>query len=277
MDLILRRVGAFLLGHAKSMVYLKFLRLTIINYMRTLKDIDSTGCLVCGEAKTVKSHILPRSLMHDLRGNGGQYVHEIAHGRVGTKYLQSGPIDKGILCLAHEQLTQEADKYGAEFCRRILATVPQGGPRAQVPNPQPDLLVKFACQTVWRMAVSKHGLGEQTLGPYAPQLREMIFAGSGWQPLVFLARNHLTVERREEAKLAIAPFPVRLGSVRCWLFSVSGVQFYVKLDQRLLPGESDGFAANGADPVTLMQLDRMEAHQAPILKELMRDAANQPK
>ena len=211
--------------------------------------------------------------MHDLKGQDDQSVHEISEGRTGTRFLQSGPIGKGILCLAHEQMTQEPDKYGAEFCRRVLSTVPQGGVRALVSNPKPDLLVKFACQTIWRMAVSKHGRGEEALGPYAANLREVVFAGSNRHPLLFLARNHLTVEHRSEATLAIAPFPIRLGSVRCWLFSISGVQFYLKLDQRQLPGERDGFAANGADPVMLIQLDQREAHETPILQGIMRNAA----
>jgi hypothetical protein len=228
--------------------------------------------MICGEPKTVKSHILPRALMSDLRGPDDGYLHEIAQSRKGTKFLQSGPFYKGILCLDHERMTQAADKYAIEFCRRVFATVPQGGQRAMVPNPNPGLLVRFACQTVWRMAVSEFGRGEESLGRYAEQLRDVVFSGSDALPLLFLARNHLTVGGRAEATLAIAPFPVRLGDVRCWLFSVSGVQFYLKLDRRSLPGERDGFAANESDPVALLKLDSREAHETPILHELMRNA-----
>ena len=206
--------------------------------------------------------------MKDLSGKD-PHLHEVTENRNGTKFLQSGPFDDQILCLAHEQQTQAADRYGIEFCRRVIAEVPQNGARAQVKNSNPDLLVRFACLNIWRYCVSKYGPGIEKLGPYGKQLQAAVFDEIHDLPLLFLSRNHLKMDSETESTMAIAPFPVRLGDVRCWLFSVSGVQFYLKLDKRPLPGENEGFAANGADPVTLLQLDSMLTQNVPILRRML--------
>ena len=236
--------------------------------MSSPETINAVGCRICGATKTVNSHIIPSALMLDLRGED-HYLHEVSQDQKGTKFLQSGPIDDQILCFAHEQQTQAADRYGIEFCRRVIAKVPQNGVRAHVPNRNPDLLVRFACLMVWRHCISKYGRGIGALGPYGEQLRAAVFDNVGELPMLFLARNHVRLDSQNEATIAIAPFPVRLAEVRCWLFSVSGVQFYLKLDKRTLPGESGGFVANGADPVTLLQLDPMLTQNVPILQSLM--------
>ena len=228
----------------------------------------AAGCHICGAKPTVESHIIPKALMHDLR-SGDPFLHEVTQDRIGTRFLQSGPVDNQILCLAHEQQTQVPDRYGIEFCRRVITEVPQNGQRAMVSNPKPELLVRFACLSVWRHCVSKYGQGIGALGPYGEQLRAVVFDNSSETPILYLARNHMRVNGTTESTIAIPPFQVRLAAVRCWLFSFSGVQFYLKLDQRALPGEHEGFAANGADPVTLLQLDPMLAQDIPIMQSLM--------
>lgn len=206
--------------------------------------------------------------MHDLRGEA-PYLHEVADDRKGTRFLQSGPIDDEILCQTHEAMTQGADRYGIEFCRRVAAEVPQNGRRSQVRNPQPDQLVRFACLNVWRFCASKYGRGLGVLGPYGRILQDVTFNKSLEFPDLILARNHLRVDASVEATMAIAPFPVRLAELRFWLFVLSGVQFFLKLDKRILRGANDGFLANFADPVTLVQLDPTLVHDVPILKTLM--------
>ena len=232
------------------------------------EPLNTVGCRICGATPTVRSHIIPSALMGDLRGES-PYLHEVTDSMKGTKFLQSGPIDNSILCLRHEQQTQSADKYGIEFCRRVFDQVSQNGVRAQVSNPDPNLLVRFACLTVWRFCISKHGRGNGALGPYGELLRTAIFDSSGELPMMFLARNHLRLDHQNESTVAIAPFPIRLVGIRFWLFCVSGVQFYLKLDKRPLPGDWERFAANGADPATLLQLDPMLTRDVPILQEMM--------
>lgn len=206
--------------------------------------------------------------MVDLRGDD-PHLHEVTKDRKGTRFLQTGPIDDQILCQSHEQQTQTADRYGIEFCRRVIAEVPQDGATAQISNPDPDMLVRFACLMIWRYCISKYGRGIGSLGPYRNQLQAAVFNDARDLPVMLLARNHLRLDGKIESQLAIAPFPVRLAKVRCWLFSVSGVQFFLKLDKRSLPGESEGFAANGANPVTLLQADPMLTQNVPILRDLM--------
>lgn len=225
-------------------------------------------CLVCAKGPTVKSHIFPRALMHDLRAEGA-FVHQIVDGSSGTKYLQSGPFDDGILCSEHESAMQSADKYAVEFCRRVRATLPQFDGDNYVPNPKPKLLVRFAYQTIWRFCASGHGRELQTLGPYEPEIRSAIFEGGDSSIPMLIARNHLLGFDGLESTIAIAPFPIRLAGIRAWLFAVGGVHFYVKLDRRPFPADGDEFIANNTTSVRLSKLDAMSVHETPMLQNLL--------
>lgn len=230
------------------------------------------GCLVCGSSATVKSHIFPRSLMLDVRGND-PHLHQIQLDREGSKFLQNGPWDDDILCAEHEELTQAADDYAAKFCREAVAKVSQSSGRGTIPNPKPDLLAKFAYQTVWRFSGSRLGRGVNTLGPFSDIMRDCSFGSRTPELPVLLARNHLTMPDGSESSLVVAPFPSRLGQWRCWLFSVGGVQFYTKCDRRPFPNGWQDYFANRNNPAVILKLEKMQAHLVPILQPVMRQMA----
>lgn len=206
--------------------------------------------------------------MLDLKG-GDPYLHQVIDDQKGTRYQQSGPIDNSILCAKHESATQVPDKYAVEFCRGVANSIPQFGYDGYVENPKPDLLTRFACLTVWRFCVSRVGRGKSSLGPYGSDLEKIALGDLNDHPILLLCRNHLRAAHSTEATMAIAPFPTRLGDVRVWLFVVSGVQFYLKLDRRPYPANGDQFAANNSNPVRLFELPAVLAHEAPILKGLL--------
>ncbi len=226
------------------------------------------ACVVCGSTPTVRSHLFPRKLMLDLKGPD-PFIHQVVDDQMGTRYQQSGPIDNSILCAKHEAATQLPDKYAIEFCRSVARSVPQVGFDGYVRNPKPELLTRFACLTVWRFCVSQVGRGKAALGPYAPVLEKIALGEVDNHPVLLLCRNHLRATNTTEATMAIAPFPTRLDGVRVWLFVISGVQFYLKLDRKPYPANGEQFAANKSDPVRLFELPAILAHEAPILKGLL--------
>lgn len=207
--------------------------------------------------------------MLDVRGSD-PHLHQIQLDRDGSKFLQNGPWDDNILCSEHEVLTQAADDYAVKFCREVVATVPQSSAGGTIPNPKPDLLAKFAYQTIWRFSGSRLGRGLSALGPFANLMRDCCFGSNSPELPVLLARNHLTLPDGSESSLVVAPFPSRLGQWRCWLFSVGGVQFYTKCDQRSFPDEWQDHFVNRNDPAVIQRFDNMQAHVVPILQPVMK-------
>jgi hypothetical protein len=233
------------------------------------------GCVVCGQTRTVKSHVFPRALMHDLR-DGDSYVHEIQDNRDGTRYRQSGPLDDAILCSAHEYKTQLADDFAVDFCRSVKGEVPQSAGVRWIDNPKPDLLVRFACQTIWRFTASRHGRGLKALGPYEPILRAIVFEEAPKLLPLLIARNHLRMPDGSESTLVIAPFPIRFGHWRCWNFTVGGVHFYTKLDRQPFPADWHRYLVGESNPLSLFQLDGTLVSDVPILQPLLKRMVARP-
>ena len=216
----------------------------------------------------VKSHIFPRALMIDLRGEDS-YVHEVVDDQSGTRFLQNGPWDRAILCEVHERITSKPDDYAVKFCRNVIKKIKQDGEDGLIDNPEPALLARFVCQSIWRFAACNAGRGLSSLGPYENQLREIVFSGANCTIPFLVARNHLLAPNGSEATLALAPFPSRLGDVRIWLFGVSGLHFYVKLDQRPFPANGQEFMAHNSPSIRLFQLPPKMAHDVPILQKIL--------
>lgn len=75
-------------------------------------------CVICGAGPTVKSHLFPRALMFDIRGDQKEVVQGSRH-RNGIKNYQSGEWDDSFLCKAHEDLIGGGDDYAISFCRSV--------------------------------------------------------------------------------------------------------------------------------------------------------------
>lgn len=237
--------------------------------MNTKTGDDEPGrCLVCGDTNTVKSHIFPRALMHDLRGSDS-FLHEVLDSKAGTRFLQSGPWDRNILCDKHEAVTSRPDEYAVKFCRAVIRSIDQNGYDGFISNPQPNLLARFSYQCIWRFAASQDGRGLAALGRYAEILQRAVFEDGPCALSFLIARNNLRTPIGTEATMAIAPFPTRLGNVRTWLFSVSGLQFYVKLDRQPFPVGGESHSAHASTSVRLFQLPAQLAHNVPILQKII--------
>ena len=233
----------------------------------------SRGCLVCGNKATVKSHIFPRALMHDLRGDD-PHLYEALDSKTGTRFLQSGPWDRNILCSAHEAITARPDDYAVEFCRSVVQSIHQNGHDGFIQNSNPSLLARFSYQCIWRFAASQGGRGLEALGRYAGIIQSSVFEEGPCTLPFLIARNHLRTPIGSEATIAIAPFPIRFGDIRAWLFTVSGLQFYVKLDRRPFPADGESFSAHDAKSVRLFQLPPRMAHEVPILQKILSNMVN---
>lgn len=192
-------------------------------------------CVVCGDPHTVRSHIVPRAIFHDMKRPGQQFVFS-RRDDVGYEYLQSGKWDSGILCDQHETVLGAVDKYGVEFCRQAQKLIRSGRGSFTLANPEPRLLVEFASACVWRMAASRNaGKPDRSLGPYAEKIQKSLFAGIQFWPLLLVARHGYRSHVGEELNIGALPYRYDEFGIRFWRFIVSGLTFDLKLDNRSTP------------------------------------------
>lgn len=213
-------------------------------------------CLICGSAETVRSHILPRALMHDIRA-GEKHAVAGWRNRDGLVFTQSGFWDGEILCAAHEGALHDADTYAVEFCRtfdEVAQPTPQGN-GFMLPNPRPEILPRFAMSVVWRYCVSHFGLAQGAkLGPWEHTLRSLIFDGrtTVTAPDLMVIRQLAQIDGRT-IPFATQPHSARHNGITYWQFQVAGLLFRLKLDRRP-DGMPAMLLAAGSDPLVVCDM-----------------------
>lgn len=221
------------------------------------------NCLICGSEPTVKSHIVPRALFHDMRPEKGQLIGNLRDGP-GYQHLQSGFWDKTILCAVHEGQLHQADEYGIRFCRNFNAGKKAGQWRVDVPNPDPALLVDFASACVWRMAASRsEGRPKSLLGPYNQRLVDSLFHGIAYRPMLLVACNAYHLKKGEILNFGALPFRYVELNIHFWRFIVGGLIFDLKLDARATPAAMATLAVNEQAEVALFDDFPQSAQRTP--------------
>jgi hypothetical protein len=210
-------------------------------------------CVICGDPITVKSHILPRALFHDMKRG----VPIIGPRRDGGGYqtLQSGGWDDQILCERHEAALGLFDTAGVTFCRdhaKAVGLTPNAAFR-DIPIKSAETLISFACACVWRRATSEHmRSGTELLGPYDGRLRRRLFEGdSSWEPELAITRHQIRDAHGAAMNLVIVPTPWRIAERHFWRFSIHELIFDLKFDQRPTPASADLFPVNGQTVATV--------------------------
>lgn len=220
------------------------------------------SCRVCGSPATVKSHLFPAALAHDIRRDEKYVIAVTPKGR--ERFLQSGEWSDGIVCRAHEDAFQTADDHAVTFCRAFeaSATVMHPGLAVQVPNDRPDLLVRFAHAVVWRFAAA-HTRLRRPLGPYMQIIEDVLFQNRDPLELVIVEPGH--VLRKERTILGLSPTCVRIGPLRVVRFDIGGLAFILKTDQRPFPYPLSLFHAQ-ADPMTVLMQDPVDIRHNPAFR-----------
>ena len=231
------------------------------------------GCKVCGAADTVKSHIFPRALMHELRGKDPALI-EIRENSDQVALRQSGLWDRFLLCAKHEAATAPLDDYAVKIWRKYQQQ-PRYGSKSviEVVNEKPRQLILFAYAVLWRWRHSKYGTARKCdFGPYDSILREAVFeTGQATLP-VMIFEGDLRLEH-EKAALCVAPFRTRLNETRGWLFRIGVLDVFTFLDQRPVPSILRPFLANEAATLPIFKTDPLQAADARGLSSLLAKAA----
>jgi hypothetical protein len=208
-------------------------------------EMSMKKCRVCESPSTVKSHLLPRALAHDIRANQPN-LHVYTINRPGFKPSQAGIYDDGILCEQHEGVIQIYDKYGVEFCRNFESNRQMLDIDIFQVEVDSDLLVRFVVSVLWRYSVSTRPETNMVhLGPYERCMGDIVFAGANCcpEPALFMWANKST--NLDVTKLCIPPAVGRFLDVRHLSFVVGGLTFVLKVDRRPVPKELALLPVNG--------------------------------
>jgi hypothetical protein len=182
-------------------------------------------CVICGHQKTVRSHLIPRALAFEIRGQETNLT-ILERGADRPKALPAGLFDKNLLCADHEQTTGELDRYGVEFVRRVQAgRSTSNGQAFTVANPDPSKLARFAHSIVWRAVASPIGNTEsQALGARIGEFRDSIFLEKHASTVLFCASVRFEHEGRV-LRTAMMPIRSREQGRWIWKFELSGCFF----------------------------------------------------
>lgn len=211
------------------------------------------ACLICGDLRTVESHIVPRAFYRDIAGDE-QHGYEASAYTPGVKYQAKGLFDKTILCRLHEDKLNACDAYGIEFVRTFHDNgrpILQGN-MWEVPNPRPDLLVRFIAACIWRRGVShvKREHGNLTLGLAEPRLRRFLFEDcKSYDPPLIVARKIIVSQGEPLHELMFEPAKGYGFGDNTWSFHLFGVEFTMKLNPYSVPPFPAVAIANKANPL----------------------------
>jgi hypothetical protein len=218
------------------------------------------ACKICGDPKTVKSHLLPRSFIKAIKGKHQTALVGFANA-LGHKHTQSGEFDPHLLCEEHERSLDSCDRYAFEWVTQYEQNSTlrraHGGMIADVRNPKPDLLLKFVCSVLWRHALSDRMAGSGIdVGPWEPKLRDLIFNGGSYNPQFCIAKRDLLVNGIIlKPSVIMVPHRKPVWGRRGWAFELAGFIWGVKLDDRSSGRMFPDLTANDRDPVPVWMFD----------------------
>ena len=216
------------------------------------------GCRICGDSRTVRSHIIAKSFALTVRA-GEKHVIAASRSQIGVRRTQAGTFSTDLLCREHENQTGAADKYAVEFVRRVQVERSRA-PAASllyVTNPTPEMLLRFALSTIWRQVHSENENGAE-LGPYEGPVRRFLFEGAAAPNSgVVVQRTRFTLPITEAMDFNVYPYRARLGGRTTWVFAAAGVYFVTAIDHRGFPPLFHDWRADQQDPCPVPVADPM--------------------
>jgi hypothetical protein len=209
--------------------------------------------------------------MLDLRADSAQLVSG-HRAREGIRLNQNGEWDDRILCDKHERAIGSADNYGVKFCRNWRTAQRQvvPGKALEVSNSRPDALLRFGYAVIWRQAVSEEG---RKSGPKLRQYEHILLDSllqEGPYDLELLVGVNPLMMRDRPVDFCIPPYRDRMGRYNVIHFTLSGLDFYLKVDQRPFPDTWKPFLANENDPIILVHPGERSCLDVPKLRPLFR-------
>lgn len=199
--------------------------------------------------------------MHDLRDGEGHLIVGYSH-QDGVDFSQSGSWEY-LLCDHHEQRLSIADTYGVDFCRRSRSLHDLRGELFEVPNPAPNLLLRFALSIVWRHAHSKTGRAiGLSLGAHERRVRDAVFDHSDVGYQLVLTSSHHSI-KGEPVDITSLPARGRIGGLNTWRFTLAQINFSLAITNEQWPPPLSNLLASTRDPAIVFTGPLIETADHP--------------
>lgn len=193
------------------------------------------SCLVCGNGRTVRSHLIPRALAAEVQV-GKEHV--FVRGPNDYRPTQSGIFEKNILCEKCDNGLSQAENIATQTFRKIRAAAKTatfgeyvlGGVRG-------DDVLRFVAGLLWKHSVASPQYGKIDLGTYQSVFRDIAFRRAYIPRSVDALIIRLKCHPSDDGVFAYrTPKPDRKEGVNGYRFLVGGVFIFAKVDQRTPKG-----------------------------------------
>lgn len=132
------------------------------------------SCLVCGESVTIKSHLIPRALTHEVQIHK---AHAVVRESGDFKYTQSGIYEKHILCAECDNKPGVSENTAVRTFRAIRKAAKLSSFGEYVlESVKGDSILRFVTGVLWKYSVASQENGRIELGPYQNTLRDVTFS-----------------------------------------------------------------------------------------------------
>jgi len=237
-------------------------------YKRRPMSAPIAPCRICGDP-TIKAHLFPRALAHDMRA-GQKHLLVGGVASPGSRVVQSGLVDKAILCAKHDGILGDYDNYGIQFCRTFANTATAPAPDIwHVAGVDGDKLTRFWLASLWRFAISNFPEAQGvTLGVFEPAIRDILFNGASCstEPAVMLVRYK--AHRIPAENICFPPYASAFFGSTCNAYgmAIGGFQAFVKIDGPPLAAPFQELTINGKTDITggYIQYENTEQYRRSV-------------
>jgi hypothetical protein len=191
-------------------------------------------CLICGEPKTIRAHLIPSSFAQEVSSAKGQKQLIVQQSSRRIKKTNTGLYDTDILCASCDGLLGGHEGYVFDYLKKARNYLATPNTLLKVNSIDGDRFVKFGAGLCWKYCVTKSDFGRIDIGPYTNVLANVAFERFPIPPSVDIAMFQLQAGDTE-AYFYRAPLPDRVDSLNAVRFSVGGFVFFLKIDRRRNP------------------------------------------
>lgn len=187
------------------------------------------NCHVCGNQKTIKAHLIPRSMCTEVQVGKS---HAVTNSSVQFTSSQSGLWDVGILCEKHDgQLGQYEEVALKAFQKLRSEAVGKDSGSYELMEISSESLLKFYAAILYKYGITRKELGRIELGPFLNPIQDFLFFNAPVPKFldVFLIRPKLHTADSEVFAYR-APKPDRKFERNMYRMMIGGVIAFVLID-----------------------------------------------
>ena len=189
------------------------------------------SCIICGDAPTIKSHLIPRTLAREVQvGKAHAYVRSSNN----FDHTQSGIFERNILCKTCDNELGKFENIAATAFRKIREEAKNSAlGEYTLRGASGDDILRFVAGLLWKYSVASTKNGRIDLGPYQKVMRDIAFALKPIPTNIDALLCRLKSHNGDDGVFAYrAPKPDRQENVNGYRILVGGIFIFVKIDQQ---------------------------------------------